>query len=112
MSEQPASSAPNATAAATARLAPLILGGDIDASVFRQIEDVAYIGPVDRADGKPSERRRHFRLSHQKEVDIVAGQCAVERRMHGVGRPQRAHDVGRYDDDEVGLVFLISGAAE
>src|ERR1700677_1383921 len=112
MSEQPASSAPSATAAATARPARLIPGRDIDASIFREVEDVTDIRTIERTDSEPRERRAYLGLTHQEEVDVIAWQCAVERRMHGIGRPQRTHNVRRHQDDQIGSVLLVLGAAE
>ena len=46
-------------------------GRDIGHSILRQVEDVADIGPVQRADGEPRQRRTDFGLAHQEEVDVV-----------------------------------------
>src|SRR6185369_8409455 len=54
----------------------------------------------------------HFRLSHQEEVGIVAGQPLVERRSQTLARSRGLHQMRRDDDDQIGLVLLIVHAAE
>src|SRR5215470_9491972 len=48
----------------------------------------------------------HFRLSHQEEVGVIAGQPLVERRRQTLARSRRLDEMRRDDDDQIGLMLL------
>ena len=54
----------------------------------------------------------HLRLAIEEEVNVVTGKALVERRrqlLPGHGRPDQPW---RHDDDEIGFLLLVGGAAE
>src|SRR5947209_13743433 len=105
--------APSSVVAASARIvAPRALLRDI-AHSLRDIEDMAdrRRAAVRAALEPPLHRCGDLRLAEQEEFRIVRRPRAVERRAQHVAGPGRAHETRRHDDDEVGLFFLIRGAA-
>src|SRR5438034_11384552 len=103
MSEQPprtAEAAAAASAAATIRPTVLVLAcNNIDASLFRQIEDVADERLL-VAEREPRVDWRDLRLAHQEQVGVVRRQRLVERRLDHVAGSGWSHDARRHDDRE------------
>src|SRR5438105_11516511 len=109
--------APSSVVAASARIAPrALLGDDLARDIalsLRDIEDVADRRRAAIRDALEAALHRHgdFRLTEQEEFRIVRWPRAVERRAQHVTGTSRAREARRDDDDEVGFLLLIRGAA-
>src|SRR5688572_26531527 len=104
---------PRAVAAASARVAPRRLFRDIDGLSLGNVEDVADRQRAAVGDALEPAVHRYgdLALSEQEKLGIVRRLRAIERRAQHVAGAGRAHEARRHDDDEVGFLFLIGGAA-
>src|ERR1041385_2216466 len=104
---------PSAVAAASARIAPRKLFCDIDGLPLGDVEDVADRGraPIRAAANAAIHRHGDLRLAEQEELGIVRGLGGIERRAQHVTRARRTYQARRHDDDEVGFILLVGGAA-
>src|SRR3954471_17092643 len=110
--------APSSVVAASARIVATraLLRDDLARDIalsLRDIEDVAdrRRAAIRAALEAPLHRHGDFRLAEQEEFRIVRRSRAVERRAQHVTGASRAREARRDDDDEVGFLLLIRGAA-
>src|ERR1043165_949777 len=89
----------SAVAAASARIAPRKLFGDIDGLSLGDVEDVPDRGrgPTGTTLEPALHRHGDFRLAEQEELGIVRRLRRVERRAQHVTRASRTHQARRPD---------------
>src|SRR5215467_11620693 len=114
MSAQPLSVVP---AAITAARVLVLADDDIVASLWkiehmsREIEHVSGIRQLSTHRGAQAPARQ-LAFAFKEEISIVPWHRIVERRLDRIAGPRRAHQPGRHDDGEIGLVLLKRPACE
>src|SRR5262247_2545740 len=112
---------PSATASAAAsikqprdRAMRIVPSLTLARGAWRLDTDHVAIGPLHLSSARYVVRIgfAHFRLSHQEEVGVIAGQPLIERRRQTLARSCRLDEMRRDDDDQIGLMLLIVHAAE